>query len=288
MTLNKTLNIMTDKPRNWLERLSTLIAREPQDKEQLLEILHDAEDRDILSTDMLGMIQRILQVSEMQVRDVMVPKVQMIVVEKDITLEELLPLVIESGHSRFPVVDPNNKDILGILLAKDILQHFTSADKKPFDINKIIRPAVFAPQSKRLDILLREFRVNRNHIAIVLDEYSHVAGLVTIEDVLEQIVGEIEDEYDIDEDDVYIKQLTDGTYIVKAQTPIEEFNAYFGAEFSDDEFDTIGGIVLREFGHLPKRNEMLKLDQWRFKVLHSDNRRIYLMEVKPVKKKEGH
>ena len=282
----KTLNIMTDKSRNWLERLSTLIAREPQDKEQLLEILHDAEDRDILSPDMLGMIQRILQVSEMQVRDVMVPKVQMIVVEKNIKLEELLPLVIESGHSRFPVIDPNNKDILGILLAKDILQHFTHTDKKPFDINQIIRPAVFAPQSKRLDILLREFRVNRNHIAIVLDEYSHVSGLVTIEDVLEQIVGDIEDEYDIDEDDVYMKQLNDGTYIVKAQTPIEEFNNYFGAEFSDSEFDTIGGIVLREFGHLPKRNEMLKIDQWRFKVLHSDNRRIYLMEVKLVKKKD--
>ncbi len=277
---------MTDKSKNWLERLTNLIAREPQDKEQLLEILHDAEDRDILSNDMLGMIQRILQVSEMQVRDVMVPKVQMIGVEKDATLEELLPLVIESGHSRFPVLDPVHKEIVGILLAKDILQHFTKKTGTLFDLNTLIRPAVFVPQSKRLDILLREFRVNRNHIAIVLDEYSHVAGLVTIEDVLEQIVGDIEDEYDIDEDDVYIKQHADDTFIVKSQTPIDEFNEFFHAAFSDDEFDTIGGIVLREFGHLPKRNEMLKIENFRFKVLHSDNRRIYLLEVKIIKHKE--
>jgi len=271
---------------SWLERLTALLAREPQDREQLMEILRDAEDRNILSAEMLGMIERMLQVSEMQVREVMVPKSQMVAIEKDTTLEEILPIVIESGHSRFPVFDSTGEIIIGILLAKDLLKNFIRKDTNPFDIVSILRPATFTPQSKRLDILLREFRVNRHHLAIVLDEYSHVAGLVTIEDVLEQIVGEIEDEYDIDEEDGHIKKLDDGSYIIKASTPIEEFNNYFNSKFSEDEFDTIGGIALKEFGHLPKRGESIKIQQWRFKVLHCDNRRIYLMEVKVAKKKK--
>lgn len=274
------------KPRSWLERLSTLLAREPQNQEQLMEVLRDAEDRDVLSSEMLGMIERILQVSEMQVREVMVPKAKMVVIEKESNFDELLSIIVDSGHSRFPVIEPVEGNIIGVLLAKDILKFTTKNHPGEFNINDVIRLPVFTPQSKRLDILLREFRVNRNHLAIVLDEYGHVAGLVTIEDVLEQIVGEIDDEYDFEEDDIYIKQHADDTFIVKAQTPIDEFNRYFSATFSDEEFDTIGGIVMQQFGHLPKRGETLKLQNHRFKVLHSDNRRVYLLEVKKIKRKK--
>ncbi|TAK72798.1 MAG: CBS domain-containing protein [Gammaproteobacteria bacterium] len=273
------------KSRSWLERFIALLAREPQDRDQLMEMLRNAEERDVLSAEILGMIERIMHVSEMQVRDVMVPKAQMVVVQKNSRLADILPFVIESGHSRFPVVDPSKKDIVGMLLAKDLLKYFNK-DPNQFNINDIMRPAVFTPQSKRLDILLREFRATRNHIAIVLDEYGHVEGLVTIEDVLEQIVGEIEDEYDIEEEDTQIKKLAEDTFIVKASTLIEEFNAYFHSNFSDEEFDTIGGIVLQGFGHLPKRGENIKIQQFRFKVLHSDSRRIYLLEVKVGKGKK--
>jgi magnesium and cobalt transporter len=273
------------KPRNWVERLTALVAREPQDREQLMNILRDAEDRDVLSADMLGMMERILQVSEMRVREVMVPKAQMVSVPKNGKLSEILAIVIESGHSRFPIMEDGGKDIIGFLLAKDLLQFFNKSDAE-FDIKSVIRPALFTSQSKRLDILLREFRINRNHLAIVLDEYGHVEGLVTIEDVLEQIVGEIEDEYDIDEEDGHIKKLPDESFIVKASTVIEEFNEYFKTDFSDEEFDTIGGIVLQAFGHLPRRGETVKIKNLRFKVLHSDNRRIYLLEVKTVKHKK--
>lgn len=272
--------------RSWIERLLALLGREPKNREQLMEILRDAESRDVLSTEMLGMLERILQVADMQVREVMIPKSQMVVVHKNSKLEKLLPIVIESGHSRFPVVDSSGKDIIGILLAKDLIKYTLVTTSTPFNMADIVRPAMFTPQSKRLDILLREFRVNRNHIAIVLDEYGHVAGLVTIEDVLEQIVGEIEDEYDIDEENGHIRQLDENTYIVKASTLIEEFNEYFHTQFSDKEFDTIGGIVLKNFSHLPKRGESIKIQNLRFKVLHSDNRRIYLLEVKPVKSRK--
>ncbi len=264
--------------RSWLERLSDMLIREPKDRAQLMEVLRDAEERDILSAEMLRMIESVLQVSEMQVRDVMIPKAQMVVVEHDSSLEVLLPLVIESGHSRFPIIDNTRDDIIGILLAKDLLKYCYNKEAKEFNINDICRPAVFVPQSKRLDILLREFRINRNHMAIVIDEYGHVSGLVTIEDVLEQIVGEIEDEYDIDEDDE-IKKHADGHYIIKATIPIDEFNEYFHSELNDKEFDTIGGLVLQGFGHLPKRGEIIDINNFKFKVLHSDNRRIHLLEV---------
>lgn len=273
------------KSRSWLERLSTFLAREPQNRDQLMEVLRDAQANDVVSGEMLGMIERILQVSEMQVREVMVPKANMVVIEKDSSLGDVLPIVIDSGHSRFPIVDSTKGEVTGILLAKDLLRFYFHQDISKFELGQISRPATFTPQSKRLDILLREFRVNRNHIAIVLDEYGHVEGLVTIEDVLEQIVGEIEDEYDIDENDEFIKKHSDNTYIVKAQTPIEQFNEYFHTEFSDAEYDTIGGILLQKFGHLPKRGEAIKIKNWRFKVLHSDNRRIYLIEVKVATKK---
>lgn len=274
------------KPRSWLERLSAMIAREPQNQEQVMEILRDAEDRDVLSSEKLGMIERILQVSEMQVREIMVPKAKMILVNKDSTLDEVLAIVIESGHSRFPVMDNNEEKIIGVLLAKDILKHTWKKESNDFNISKIARPPIFTSQSKRLDILLREFRVNHNHLDIVLDEYGHVAGLVTIEDVLEQIVGEIEDEYDFDEEDVYIKKLADESFIVKAQTPIEEFNHYFHTKLDEEDFDTIGGIISQQFGHLPKRGEHIKLQGLRFKILHSDNRRVYLLEVKLAKNRK--
>lgn len=272
--------------KNWLDKLSNLLGLEPKTPDQLMEILRDAEERKIISSDMLGMIERILQVSEMQVRDVMVPKAQMVSVQINHDLEKLLPIVIESGHSRFPVFDLKNHEVMGMLLAKDLLAFCFNKDIEEFSLKGLMRPAIFTPQSKRLNILLREFRDNRNHIAIVLDEYGHVAGLITIEDVLEQIVGEIEDEYDIDEEEGQIRQHDDQTFIVKASTLIEEFNQYFHTNFSDTEFDTIGGIVLHGFNHLPKRGESITIDDIRFKVLHSDNRRIYLLEVKLNKKRK--
>lgn len=273
------------KPRAWLERLLAIIAREPQNRGQLMGLLRDAKDRDVLSGEMLGMIERILHVSEMQVREIAVPKANMVVLQEDSRLGEVLPIVIESGHSRFPVVTGEKKDIVGILLAKDLLKYCQGEDNDNFQIKDVIRPAFFTSESKRLDILLREFRINRNHIAIVLDEYGHVYGLITIEDVLEQIVGDIEDEYDIDEDGSFIKKVDENTFIVKAMTPISEFNDDLHANFPDDEFDTIGGIVLQAFGHLPTRGEIVKLQNFRFKVLHGDSRRIYLLEVKVRKPK---
>jgi magnesium and cobalt transporter len=271
-----------NKKRSWFERLSDMLIREPKDRAQLMEVLRDAEERDILSADMLSMIESALQVSEMHVREVMVPRSQMVVIDRHATLDSLLPLLIESAHSRFPIIDDENEDVIGILLAKDVLKYFFNLEKQQFTVDAILRPAVFVPQSKRLDVLLREFRVKRNHMAIVIDEYGHVAGLVTIEDVLEQIVGDIEDEYDTDEEDD-IKKHVDGTLTVKATTPIEDFNEYFDTDLSDEDFDTIGGLVLKAFGHLPKRGETIKLANYRFKVLHSDNRRIHLLEIKKVK-----
>ncbi len=270
-------NTEQEKQRSWFERLSDLLTREPKDREQLMEVLRDAEDRDILSADMLGMIESVLLVSEMQVREVMIPQSQMITVKKSSALKEILPIVIESAHSRFPVVE--NEDVIGILLAKDLLKYVFAEDKREFKITENLRPAVFVPGSKRLDILLREFRANRNHIAIVIDEYGQVVGLVTIEDVLEQIVGDIEDEYDIDEDDD-IKKQEDDFYTVKASTTLDDFNEYFDTHFNDEESGTIGGVLLKEFGHLPKRGETINLDHYRFKILHSDNRRIHLLEVR--------
>lgn len=274
------------KSRSWLEKLSTLLTPEPRTRDQLMEVLRDASEHNVLSADMLDMIERILQVSEMQVRDVMVPKAKMMSVQINHSLAKILPTIIESGHSRFPVFDAKAKDILGVLLAKDLLPYCFNKDSTQFKIADVIRPAMFTPQSKRLDILLREFRINRNHIAIVLDEYGHIAGLITIEDVLEQIVGEIEDEYDIDEEESQIRKHDDGSYIVKASTLVEEFNEYFHSHFSDETYDTIGGIVLHAFGHLPKRGDSVKIHQFRFKVLHSDNRRLYLLEVKINKSKK--
>ena len=264
--------------RSWLERISHALMGEPKDREQLVELLHDAQQRGLLDPDALAMIEGVLQVSEMQVRDIMVPRAQMAVVERDAPLEQILPLVIESAHSRFPVIGDNRDEVVGILLAKDLLAYGGPEGPKIFNVRDLLRPAAFIPESKRLNVLLKEFRASRNHMAIVVDEYGGVAGLVTIEDVLEQIVGEIVDEHDIEED-AYIKKHNDNVFAVKALTPIEEFNTYFYASFSDEEFDTIGGLVMQRFGRLPRRGEVITIDRFRFKVLNADSRRIHLLQV---------
>ena len=264
--------------RSWLERLSFALLGEPKDREQLVELLRDAQQRELLDPEALTMIEGVLQVAEMQVRDIMVPRAQMAVVERDATLDKILPTVIESAHSRFPVIGDNRDEVVGILPAKDLLAYYGQDNAKNFNVRDILRPAVFIPESKRLNVLLKEFRASRNHMAIVVDEYGGVAGLVTIEDVLEQIVGEIIDEHDIEED-AYIMKHNDNVYAVKALTPIEEFNHYFFAEFSDDEFDTIGGLVMHRFGRLPRRGEVISIDRFRFKVLSADSRRIHLLQV---------
>ncbi len=263
---------------SWLEWLGDFLAREPKNREQLLTVLRDAAERDILSKDVLGMIERVLQVSDHQVRDVMVPRAQMIGIDKSATLATILPTVIESGHSRFPIMQ--EQTVIGILLAKDLLA-YSVADAPPFRMEDVLRATVFVPQSKRLDILLREFRVNRNHLAVVIDEYGQVAGLVTIEDVLEEIVGEIADEYDIAEEDA-IREREKNVYIVKAKTPIVDFNARFNTNFSDTEFDTMGGLVLQALGHLPHRGESVQINDYQFKVSQSDSRRVHLLEVRRV------
>ena len=265
--------------RSWLERLSQVLLGEPRDREELIRLLRDAEERHVLDAEALSMIEGVLQVSEMRVSDVMVPRSQMVVVEHDVTLEQVLPLIVESAHSRFPVIGDSRDEVLGILLAKDLLVYCLEERRGELDMRKVLRPAVFIPESKRLNVLLKEFRTSRNHMAIVVDEYGGVAGLVTIEDVLEEIVGEIADEHDVDEHGTITRSGPD-TYRVKALTPIEDFNQYFDAEFSDEECDTVGGLVLHSAGHLPKQGDTLSVGQFRFTVLQADKRRIHLLEVK--------
>ncbi len=269
-----------EKPHlSWLEKIGqALYQGEPRSRDELLEMMRDATRRGLLDGDALAMIEGVLQVAEMQVRDIMIPRSQMVVVERDADPRSWLPVIIESAHSRFPVIEESRDEIIGILLAKDLLAWLAQGGDEAFDIREALRPAVFIPESKRLNVLLKEFRASRNHMAIVVDEYGGVAGLVTIEDVLEQIVGEIEDEHDID-GDTYIMRYGPNRHTVKALTPIDEFNDYFAADFSDDEFDTIGGLVMKGFGHMPKRGEQITLGRFRFKVLRADNRRIHLLQV---------
>jgi magnesium and cobalt transporter len=264
---------------SWFEKITDLFHHEPKNRKELLKVLDDAQERKLFSHEISHMIKCVIEMSEMQVREIMVAKSQMVAFNIDSNLETVLPIVIESGHSRFPVLDSNNNEVCGILLAKDLLQHFTQY-KPVFEMKTLLRQAVFIPQSKRLDILLKEFRLNRNHIAMVIDEYGFIAGLVTIEDVLEQIVGDIEDEYDVDEEDP-IKKVSDHVFHVNATTAIDDFNKQFTTQFSDEEYDTIGGLVLHGFAHLPKRGEKITLENIQFKVLQSDNRRIHLLEVTP-------
>ena len=262
------------------ERLSLLLLGEPEDREQLLQLLRGAHDRNLMDADALSIIEGALQVSEMQVRDIMVPRAQMDVVSVNDPPEKLVDFVLETAHSRFPAVGESKDDVIGILLAKDLLRYFAG---KEFDLRDSLRPAVFIPESKRLNVLLREFRASRNHMAIVVDEYGGVAGVVTIEDVLEQIVGDIEDEYDFDEAAGNIVLDNAGRYRVKAATEIADFNAAFGTSFSDENYDTVGGLVIHALGRLPKRNEVIIIDGLRLQVLRADSRRVHTLLVDPQK-----
>jgi magnesium and cobalt transporter len=263
-----------------LERLSTLILREPADREQLVTLLHSAFERSLLDADALSMIEGVLHVSETPVRDIMVPRAQMDMVNIDDAPEQFIPRVIETAHSRFPVVGDGHDDVIGILLAKDLLRYYAGEE---FNLRDMLRPAIFVPESKRLNVLLREFRLSRNHMAIVVDEYGGIAGLVTIEDVLEQIVGEIEDEYDFDETEDNIVADGANRYRVKAQTEIADLNSTLGTAFQDEEFDTVGGLLIGRFGKLPKRGEAITIDGYRFQVLHADSRRVYTVFVEKAK-----
>jgi magnesium and cobalt transporter len=266
--------------RTWLERLSLVFTGEPRDRAQLVDLLRSAQQREILDTDSLGMLEGVLQVSEMQVRDIMVPRPQMDVVQSEVALKDILPVITESAHSRFPVVGESRDEVIGILLAKDLLRYFVDGAETDFEMRDVLRPAVFVPESKRLNVLLKEFRNSRNHMAIVVDEYGGVAGLVTIEDVLEQIVGEIDDEHDIEDYLTHIMRHPSGRFTVKALTPIDEFNQYFSTDYSEEEFDTIGGLVVNRFGHVPKRGDELDFDHFHIRVLRADNRRVHLLEMR--------
>jgi magnesium and cobalt transporter len=267
----------------WLSRLNKVLSGEPQNRDQLIDLLRDAEKRNLVDAQALAMIEGVLHVGEMQVRDIMVPRAQMVVVNSDSHPDEFIASVTTSGHSRFPVIGDNRDEVEGILLAKDLLGYYARGEEQEFDMDDAMRPAVFIPESKRLNVLLREFRENRNHMAIVVDEYGGVAGLVTIEDVLEQIVGEIDDEHDTEEG-TFIRRLGSGEFTVKAITPIEDFNEYFNTEFSDEEFDTIGGLVIKAFGRLPRRGETTRVGGVTFKVLRADKRRVHLLRVLSVER----
>jgi magnesium and cobalt transporter len=264
-----------------LEWVSALFSDEPSDRSELMEMLRDAADRQIMDAEALNIIFGALQVSDMQARDIMIPRTQLVYLKANDPPEVLLPTIIESQHSRYPVIGDDLDDIKGILHAKDLLPLALSKNLDDFDIKDCIRPAAVIPESKRLNVLLQEFRNTRNHMAVVVDEYGHVSGAVTIEDVLEQIVGEIEDEYDVD-DDSFIKRLDERTFNVKATTTVEDFNTYFDTDLDEEEFDTVGGLVLKAFGHLPGRGEVVRIDDLRFKILNADSRRLRLLQVKRV------
>lgn len=263
--------------KTWLERLGRMFGADPRSRDDLLDLLREASERGLIEAETLKMIEGALEVDELQVRDAMIPRSQMVVIHKGATLDEILPVIIESGHSRFPVVGEDKDEIQGILLAKDLLQ-LVARDSAEIKLADLIRDPVIIPDSKRLNVLLHEFRLSRNHMAIVVDEYGGVAGLITIEDVLEEIVGDIGDEHDAEtvED---IQTLDDGRYLVQALTTIDDFNEAFGSEFSDEEFDTIGGLVVSEFGRVPEVDEQIELGGWRFQVTAADDRRLHAMEV---------
>jgi magnesium and cobalt transporter len=263
---------------SWPERLKQVLSREPADTTELLELLRSAYQRELFDADALAMIEGVLQVDDMRVRDIMLPRSQVVALERDAEPADLLRTIVNSGHSRFPVVGDNPDEVVGILLAKDMLLYAFERKGEQFNLRDMLRPAVFIPESKRLNVLLKEFRSSRNHMAIVVDEYGGIAGMVTIEDVLEQIVGEIEDEHDVEEEDT-IRRHSQMHYTIKALTPIEDFNEYFGTHLEDDEFDTIGGLVVHQIGHLPKRGERIVIGNLLFKILRADNRRVHMLQL---------
>jgi magnesium and cobalt transporter len=268
----------TPSNKSWLEKISQAFSTEAKTDAEVLEFLREAEKNNIIDSDSMSIMEGAMQVTDMQVREIMIPRSQMVMVKASQDPAEYMKDIIESAHSRFPVQGDAPDDILGILLAKDLLTLMLQDKLKKDALTDVLRPATFVPESKRLNKLLKEFKANRNHMAIVIDEYGGVAGLVTIEDVLEQIVGEIEDEHDFD-DEVMIKKRSDTEYIIKAITPIDEFNEYFGASMDEDEFDTIGGLILKEFGRVPKRNEHVKFNGFKFTILNADNRSIRLIQA---------
>jgi len=265
----------------WLKRLAQGFGGEPQNRKELLTILREAAERGLVEPDALGMLEGVLEVGDLQVRDIMIPRAPMVFVRRDDPFEKILPVVVEYGHSRFPVMDEDRDDIVGILLAKDLLRLYAAEQRERFDIRESMRPVVFVPESKRLNVLLKEFRRNRNHMALVVDEYGGVSGLVTIEDVIEQIVGDIDDEYDI-EDDHNIRKEAERQFTVRGVTRIEEFNEYFGAHLSEEEgFDTVAGLLMKEFGRLPRRGDAAVIDGFEFRVTRADRRRIDALRVVP-------
>jgi magnesium and cobalt transporter len=265
----------------WLKRLTQGFVGEPQDRQELLAMLREAAERGLIEPDALTMLEGVLEVGDLQVRDIMIPRAQMVFVRRDDPFAKLLPVVVESGHSRFPVMDDDRDDIVGILLAKDLLRLYQGETKERFDIREFMRPVVFVPESKRLNVLLTEFRRNRNHMALVVDEYGGVSGLVTIEDVIEQIVGDIDDEFDV-EDDQNIRKEAERQFTVRGVTRIDEFNEYFGAHLSEEEgFDTVAGLLMKEFGRLPRRGDAATIDGFEFRVTRADRRRIDALRVVP-------
>ncbi len=264
--------------KSWVDKITHLLTGEPQDLDDLLEILREAREKRLLETDALSMIEGVLQVSQMRVRDIMIPRAQMVVVPQNAPLVDIYPLVIEFCHSRYPVIADDRSNVVGVLLAKDLLAQVLQ--NKIATVQAIMRPATIVPESKRLNVLLKELRTNGNHMAIVIDEYGQASGLVTIEDVLEQIVGEIEDEHDDHDDESYIIQRNEFEYMIKALTPIEEFDEHFSTTFTSDDYDTIGGFIVSELGHMPKKGEILVVGNLRFEVIRADNRRVHLLKLK--------
>ena len=275
-------NIKNNIYKKGLIFLKNFFKHSPSTKEALIEILRNAENKSLLDADALLMIEGALHVSETHVRDIMVPRVQMIIIDHKAKPEDILSSVVESGHSRFPVIGDTNDEIVGVLLAKDLLNYYADP-KKVFDIKDMMRSTVFIPESKRVNVLLREFRMSRNHMAIVVDEYNGIAGLVTIEDVIEEIIGEIEDEHDHGDNEVNINIHDNNRYTVKALTPINEFNQFFDTKIQDDEYETVGGFVINAFGYLPKRGETTNFDKFAIKVLRADKRRVKLLLFTQVK-----
>ena len=273
---DRSVSLASDK--SWIDKIVLLFNSEPRTRRDLEDVLTVAADNEVIDQDARSIMEGAMQVSDMQTRDIMIPRSQMVTVPAKLAAKEIIQLVIKASHSRFPVVGENVDNVMGILLAKDLLPLILNTRHEKFNIKDIVRPATFVPESKRLNVLLREFRETRHHMAIVIDEYGSVCGAVTIEDVLEQIVGEIEDEYDVD-DDSYIKKFDDENHIVKALTPVNEFNEYFNTEFNDQEFTTVGGMVLQQFGHIPERGETINIGSFLVTVLNADSRQIKLIKV---------
>ncbi|MFZ9477523.1 MAG: HlyC/CorC family transporter [Steroidobacteraceae bacterium] len=265
---------------SWMRKLGRALSGEAEDREDLVQQMRQALERGLIDADALQMMEGVLGVADLQVRDIMIPRSQMVTVRRDDPPEKLLPVIVESGHSRFPVVDDDRDDIVGILLAKDVLRYVATGRLADFDIRECMRPAVVVPESKRVNVLLKEFRRNRNHMAIVVDEYGGVSGVVTIEDAIEQIVGDIDDEFDV-EDDQNIRKEAERQFLVRGATPIAEFNEYFGVELADDEFDTVAGLVMKQLGHLPRRGETLMIGDIEIRVLRADRRRVEALKVLP-------